>query len=146
MANPIGLYCNRVDNKAILPVIKGGLTTKIKLIPNFTAIVRTHDKTKAYLHRFKIIKSPECPCDGGNQTADHLIYDCTKLQWEGEKLKSKVSKQDNWPVDKCDFVNRQIKHFSQFVNSIDFENYDHINCPNERKQHFNINTSAYKNT
>jgi hypothetical protein len=56
-----------------LPFIKDRLTTKIKLTPNFTAIVSAHGKTKAYRQRFKIIDLPECPCDGGNQTVDHLL-------------------------------------------------------------------------
>ena len=64
-----------------------GLHTNIKLTPNFTALVTAHGKTKAYLHHFKIIESPECPCDGGNQTVDHLIYECNKLQRERERKK-----------------------------------------------------------
>jgi hypothetical protein len=54
---------------------------------------------------------------------DHLLYDSTKLQREREKLISNVSKQDNWPVEKkkSDLVNKYIKHFIQFTNSIDFE-------------------------
>jgi hypothetical protein len=85
------------------------------------AIVTSHGKTKAYLHHFKIIVSPECPCDGGNQTVDHPIYECTKLQMEWEKLISNVSKQDNWPVNKSDPANKHTKHFIQVANSIDFE-------------------------
>jgi hypothetical protein len=88
-------------------------------------MVTAHGKTKAYLHRFKIIESPECPCDGGNQTVDHLLYDCTKMQKEREREREKlirhVSKQDNWPVDKSELVKKYIKHFFQFTNSIDFE-------------------------
>jgi hypothetical protein len=52
---------------------------------------------------------------------DHLIYDCTKLQKEREKLISNVAKQDNWLVDKRELVKKHIKHFLQFKNSIDFE-------------------------
>jgi hypothetical protein len=107
--------------KQFFPIIKDRLTTSIKLTPNFTAIVTAHGKTKAYLHRFKIIESPEWPCDGGNQTVDHLIYDCTKLQSEREKLISSISKQDNWPVNKSDLANKHIKHFIQFANLLDFE-------------------------
>jgi hypothetical protein len=124
----MGPYYKWSTTKQFFPIIKDRLTTKINLTPNFTAIVRAHGKTKAYLHRFKIIESPECPCDGGNQTVDHLIYDCTKLHRKREKLISNVLKQDNWPVDKCELVQKYIKHFIQFVNSIDFENYDQINC------------------
>jgi hypothetical protein len=76
---------------------------------------------QAHLHRFKIIESPECPCDGGNQTVDHLIYDCTKLQRERERLICSVSKLDSWSVNKSDLVNKHIKHFIHFANSIDFE-------------------------
>jgi hypothetical protein len=96
----------------LLSIIKDRLTTNIKLTPNFTALVTAHGKTKAYLHRFKIAESPECPCDGGNQTVDHLLYDCSKLQREREKLISNVSKQDNWPVKKSDLVHKHIKQFS----------------------------------
>ena len=46
------------------PCIKGRLNTKITLTPNFTAFVTSHGKTKSYLHRFKIIESPDCPCRG----------------------------------------------------------------------------------
>jgi hypothetical protein len=107
--------------KQFFPIFKDRLTTKIKLTPNFTAIVTVHGKTKAYLHRFIIIESPECPCDDGNQTVDRLLYDCTKLQREWEKLIGNISEQDNWPVNKSDLVNKHIKYFIQFANSIDFE-------------------------
>jgi hypothetical protein len=58
------------------------LSKKINLTPNLTAMM----KTKAYLHRFKIIQSPECICTEGDQTADHLIYDRRKLEKERGKL------------------------------------------------------------
>jgi hypothetical protein len=54
------------------------------LSPNFTAIVRAHGKTKAYLYRFKIIESPICPCNGGNHTVDHLLDDFITTT-EGER-------------------------------------------------------------
>jgi hypothetical protein len=85
------------------------------------AIVIAHGKTKAYLHHFKITESPECPCDGRNQTVDHLLYECTKLQVERVKLISNLSNQDKWPVNKRDLVNKHIEHFNQFTNSIDFK-------------------------
>jgi hypothetical protein len=43
--------------KKLFPIIKERLTYKIKLTPNIMAIVKAHGKTKAYLHRFKIIVS-----------------------------------------------------------------------------------------
>jgi len=52
---------------------------KINITPNFMAMVTAHGKARSYLHRSKIIVSPECTCVNGNQTADHLPYDCSKL-------------------------------------------------------------------
>jgi hypothetical protein len=106
--------------KEFFPSIKYRLKHKINLTPNFTAFVTAHEKTKAYLHRFKIIESPECPCGGASQTIDHLIFDCSVLQNERERLIGKISKQDNWPINKTQLVNKHIKHFLQFTNTIDF--------------------------
>jgi hypothetical protein len=110
-----------LPTKQFFPIIKDRLTTKIKLTPNFTAIVTAHGKTKAYLHYFKITESPECPCDGGNQTVDHILYDCIKLQREREKLIHNLSNHDSWQAEKSALVKKHMKHFMQFVNSVDFE-------------------------
>ena len=53
-----------LTTKDFFPNIKDRLNTKIILTPNFTAFVTSHGKTKSYLHRFKIIESPDCPCGG----------------------------------------------------------------------------------
>jgi hypothetical protein len=71
--------------KQLFPTIKDTMTTKIKLTPNFTAIVTAQGKTKALLHGSKILEYTECPCDGGKQTVDHQQCECTKLQKEREK-------------------------------------------------------------
>ena len=83
---------------------------KISLSPNFTAMVTAHGKTKAYLHRFKIIQSPECVCTDDDQTADHLIFDCDILDREREKLIAHTSREEEvWPVRKCDLASKYLK-------------------------------------
>jgi len=52
---------------------------------------------------------------------EHLLYYCVKLQKERNKLIRNISNQDMWPVNKSDLVYKHIKHFTQFVNSVDFE-------------------------
>ena len=52
---------------------------------------------------------------------DHLIYECPKLQREREVLVRKVVKQETWPREKSELVNKYIKYFAQFINSIDFD-------------------------
>ena len=69
-------------------------------------MVTAHGKTKAYLRRFKIIQSPECVCANGDQTVDHLIFDCSKLDKEREKLIAYTAKEEGWPVRNSDLVNK----------------------------------------
>jgi hypothetical protein len=78
-------------------------------------------KTKAYLHCFKIIQSPECVRTHGDQATDRLIFGCEMLEKEREKLIAYTSKEDDWPVRKCELVNRYLKQFTMFADSIDFE-------------------------
>jgi hypothetical protein len=87
---------------------------KINLTPNITAITTAHGKTRAHRHRFKIIENPDCPCSNGNQTVDHLLYDCNKLNKEREKLIAHIS-NDTWPVRKSDLVKKYLKQLIQFT-------------------------------
>ena len=107
--------------KQFLPNIKERLRKRIQLTPNLTAIVTAHGKTKDYLYRFKIIDSSECPCGTGNQRVEHLIYECPKLQREREFLIRNRAKQENWPKEKSELMNKYLKYFTQFINSIDFD-------------------------
>jgi hypothetical protein len=86
--------------KEFFPNIKDRLKTKINLKPNFTAVTTAHGTTRSYLHRFRIIQSPECPCANGNQTVDRLLYQCNKLNSEREAPIGYISTEDNWPVGK----------------------------------------------
>ena len=117
----MGFHKKRTSKETVFSNIKDRLTKQIKLTPNFTAIVSAHGKTKAYLHHFKIIESPDCPCNGGEQTVEQLLHGCIKLQGERDKLLRNISNQDMWPVTKSDLVHKHIKHFTQFINSIDFD-------------------------
>jgi len=87
--------------KEFFPNIKGRLKTKFNLTPDTQRQMTTaHGKTRSCLHRFRITESPECPCANGNQTVDHLLYQCNKLNSEREALIGYISKEDNWPVGK----------------------------------------------
>jgi ribonuclease HI len=86
--------------KEFFPNAKDRMEMKINLTPNFTAMVTAHWKTRSYLHRFKLIESPECPCINGNQTVAHLLYDCSKLNNEREKIIAYISKEDSWTIRK----------------------------------------------
>jgi hypothetical protein len=63
-----------------------------------------HENIRSYLHRLKIIASPECPCKQGIQTVDHLIFQCRRLKNEREILKNSVLKARNWTVSKSELI------------------------------------------
>ena len=81
--------------KEFFPKIEDSLNIKIIFTPNFTAMVTAHGKSRSYLHRFKIIDSPECPCGNATQTVEHLLYDCGKLNNERGKLIANITKEDH---------------------------------------------------
>jgi hypothetical protein len=86
-----------------------------------TTILTGHGNIKAYLHRFHISDERKCPCGDGDQTIDHIIYDCPRLKEERNKLRVAVNKTENWPVSKGDLLKRHYKEFLKFVKSIYFE-------------------------
>ena len=85
-------------------------------------MITAHGKTRSYLHRFKIIESPECPCGNGTQTVEHLLYDCGKLNNERGNLIPNITKEDHWPVRKSVIVSKHLKQVIYFTNSVDYEN------------------------
>jgi len=72
-------------------------------------MVAAHGKKRSYLHRFRIIGSPECPRVEGNQTVDHLLYSCSKVTMKEKKLIAYSSKEDNWPINKSFLVNKYLR-------------------------------------
>jgi hypothetical protein len=86
--------------KEYFPKVAERLHIKINLTQNFTTIVTGHWNIKSYLHRFKIIDTPHCPCGNGNQTTDHILLECAILQEDRERLIAEVSKSDDWPINK----------------------------------------------
>ena len=60
------------------------LAVNLTLSPKLTTIMTGHGNIRSYLHRLKIIGSPECPCKHGIQTVGHLIFQCNRLKNERE--------------------------------------------------------------
>jgi hypothetical protein len=66
--------------KRFFPSIEDRLKEKIKNTQNVAAMITGHGKTRAYLHRFKLRDNELCACQQGDQTTDHLLYDCKLLK------------------------------------------------------------------
>jgi len=92
---------------------------KLQLTQNFTAIVGGHGKTRDYLHRFKIIEQPTCPCGKGDQTTDHIIYTCERQTKERDRLKKRAIGTNKWPINKR--IRRHYNEFTNFINDIQFD-------------------------
>jgi hypothetical protein len=62
--------------------IEDRLRLRITPTPNFTTPVTGHGNLKNYLHKYKIIDNPQCNCNKGEQTVDHIIYICELQEQE----------------------------------------------------------------
>jgi hypothetical protein len=95
------------------------LQRKINLTQNFTTLVTDHGNLKSYLHMFKIIEAPNCPCGNGNQMTEHVLFDCGILQEDREGLIAAVAKTDNWPINKDKLIKKHNKTFAKFTKQMD---------------------------
>ena len=77
--------------KSFFPIIVDRLKLRINATPNFTAIVTSHGNIKTYLHKYKIIESPMCSCKNGEQSVDHIPFDCKLLENDRVRLKAAVT-------------------------------------------------------
>ena len=95
---------------------------KIRVISNLTMMVTGHGNIKSYLYKYKIIDSPMCPCKIGEQTTDHILYECDLVKQERDKLNAEILRTENWPISKDTLINKYTKLFNKFVDSINLEN------------------------
>jgi hypothetical protein len=81
-----------------------------------------HGKLKDYYHRFKITEDAACTCNEGDQTIDHLIWDCQLLMKERNTLSRRIiAKGGRWPLNKSELVQKFTKDFHNFCNAIDIQ-------------------------
>jgi len=84
--------------KEYFPDVSERLKMKLQRTQNFTTIVSGQGKTRDYLHGFKIIEEPTCPCGKEDQTTDHIIYACERLIKERDRLKKTAIGTNKWPI------------------------------------------------
>jgi hypothetical protein len=109
--------------KEFFPNVQERLNTKLIVTSQFTAFVSGHGLTRSYLHRFRRIESPDCPCGGGSQTTDRLLFHCVSLQEDRERLIGNIARLDSWPVSKRQLESKHIKEFIRFTRNIDFTKF-----------------------
>jgi len=93
--------------RSFLPPVEQRLQSNLPISPEFTAIVSGHGKTKFYLHRFGIIDNQTCPCKGGDQTPEHLIYHCNFLETHRGVMKQTIQKSGGtWPTTNKELITK----------------------------------------
>jgi len=69
-----GKNCTKAAiTKQYFPTVQERLKTKMRFTQNIAAMMTGHGKTRAYLHRFKILENATRSCEQGDQTIDHLL-------------------------------------------------------------------------
>jgi len=94
---------------------------RFHLNPKLTAVLSGHGKTRAYLHRFKLREEATCICGKKDQTMDHPLFNCIKTREQRDLLKRRINKQMNLPDNKQELITKYRKVYSEFIESIDFE-------------------------
>jgi hypothetical protein len=112
--------------KEFFSSVERRLVVNLTLNPKVKTIMTGHGNIRSYLHRLKVIGSPECPCKHGTQTVDHLIFQCNRLKAVRED-QCTVLRVGNWPVNKSELTHRYLKQFTRYVNSMDLEKLNHSN-------------------
>lgn len=108
--------------RSFFPRLEQRLKIKMPITPEFTALVTGHGMTKTYLHRFKIADDPTCPCNEGQQTPDHIIFDCSILEAQRSSMIRQIMLNGGpWPPPKDELINRHLTAFLSFVKQIDFQ-------------------------
>jgi len=57
----------------------------------------------------------------GEQTIDHIIYDCELVERERKRLKAAVLGTEKWPISKYILINKYSKTLKKFTESITFD-------------------------
>jgi hypothetical protein len=82
-------------------------------------MVTGHGNIKSYLHRFKIIDAPGCPCGNDIQTTEHILLECAILHEERESLIASVAEDNSWPINEDKLMKRHYKAFAKFTQQLD---------------------------
>lgn len=108
--------------KSYFPSVKDRLRVSIPLNNNLTTFLTGHGKLRAYFHRFHILDSPECPCGKGDQTAEHLIFQCAILDKERSVFRNNILKLGgHWTNTLSELILKYKEQYIEFVQSVNLE-------------------------
>jgi len=62
-----------------------------------------------------------CSCENGEQSVDHILFDCKLLEHDRDRLKAAVLRSEKWPVSKNKLSIKFYNSFKEFKNNILFD-------------------------
>lgn len=111
------------ETRQYFPTVAKRLKLRITLTPNLTTMLTGHGRLRAYYQRFHITEDSTCSCRGGEQTVNHILYDCNKLDEDRKKLKRNIiQKGGTWPANKMQLIGKFMNEYRKFINAIELEN------------------------
>ena len=105
--------------KEYFHTVQEWLNMNIRVTPNIAAMSTGHRKTRAYLHWFKLLDNATCVCKQGDQTVDHLLYQCIILEKQRGTLKKNIVHPGHWSTSKQVLITKFWKPFITFIEPID---------------------------
>jgi len=57
----------------------------------------------------------------GEQTIDHILFNCEPVEQERDIIKAAVLRSENWPVNKDTLINIYCKNFKKFKDSFSLD-------------------------
>jgi len=107
--------------KQYFPTVMDRIGTKLNLTSKLTAVLSGHGKSNAYLYRFHLREDAKCICNKGDQTMDHILFQCVETRKQRNLIKLHLRTQKNWPDNKSELITKHSKVFSEYIESIDFD-------------------------
>jgi hypothetical protein len=105
--------------KTFFPKIEYRLKLRINATPKFITIVTGHGNKNLFTQiQNTQPNDPTCPCRKGQQTVQHIIFDCPLVQKEREKLKAVVKRSQNWPVSCNKLAVQYHRIFKEYIDNI----------------------------
>ncbi|KAJ4433020.1 hypothetical protein ANN_15277 [Periplaneta americana] len=113
---------NGAVTKSFFPSVKERLRVNIPLNGKVTTFLTGHGKTGAYLYRFKLRDNPSCTCGAEEQTVDHLLFECPKLDKERLAFQREMlRKTGKWTFTKLKIMQEHAHTFTNYVNGINLD-------------------------
>jgi len=137
MERTMGKTSKAEATKRYFPTVMDRIRTKLNLTSKLTAVLSGHGKTNAYLHRFNLREDANCICNKGDQTMDHILFQCVETRKERDLIKLQLRTQKQWPVNKLELITKHRKVFSEYIESTDFDSLQQKNVINRT-----VNVSA----